>query len=624
MSQHDPIQPSANPPVTCTIKALPKDQMVAAAATAIKINPLNAPSRQLLALGAAQGIVLPVEHIAVLTQKYWGQAGVHLTVGFLDNPPADLRARILSHMNGWAAFANTRFSETTVSPQVRISRVAGGKTGGYWSYLGTDVLHIDSSKPTMNLDSFTMSTPDSEFYRVVRHETGHTLGFPHEHTRQEIVNNIDPQKAFAYFLQADGWDQAMVTAQVLTPLDNSALIATAHADPDSIMCYWLPASIMKNGVAVAGGTDIDSQDAQFAASIYPLTPYTPVYAQGDPGSGIGGYDLKSGADRIFAFDYDHSGKLDHLAMYRPGTGTFWILKNSGGAFSPVYHQGDPGSGIGGYDVKSGADQAFAFDYDHSGKLDHIALYRPGTGTFWILRNVNGAFSPVYHQGDPGSGIGGYDLKSGADHAFALDYDHSGKLDHIALYRPGTGTFWILRNVNGAFSPVYHQGDPGNGIGGYDVKSGADRAFAFDYDHSGKLDHIALYRPGTGTFWILGNVNGAFSPVYHQGDPGSGIGGYDLKSGADRAFALDYEGSGKLDYLALYRPGSGTFWLLKNTGGAFSASVFHTGDPGIGVGGYDLKSSADQILAFDYDHSGKLDHLTLYRPGTGTCWILKKR
>jgi hypothetical protein len=35
--------------------------------------------------------------------------------------------------------------------------------------------------------------------------------------------------------------------------------------------------------------------------------------------GIGGYDLKSPADRAFAFDYDSSGKLDHLALYRPGT-----------------------------------------------------------------------------------------------------------------------------------------------------------------------------------------------------------------------------------------------------------------------------------------------------------------
>ena len=52
-----------------------------------------------------------------------------------------------------------------------------------------------------------------------------------------------------------------------------------------------------------------------------------------------------------------------------------------------------------------------------------------------------------------------------------------------------------------FSAVYAQGDPGNGIGGFDLKSALYRAFAYDYDGSGKLDHIALYRPGTGTMWI---------------------------------------------------------------------------------------------------------------------------
>ncbi|KAG0274840.1 hypothetical protein BGZ96_004068, partial [Linnemannia gamsii] len=345
-------------------------------------------------------------------------------------------------------------------------------------------------------------------------------------------------------------------------------------------------------------------------------PYVPVYHQGDPGNGngIGGFDVKSTADRAFAFDYDHSGKLDHLSLYRPKTGTFWILKNTDGTFAPVYHQGDPGNGIGGYDLKSDADRAFAFDYDHSGKTDHVALYRPGTGTFWILKNTNGLFAPVYSQGDPGSGIGGYDLKSPADQAFAYDYDGSGKLDHIALYRPGTGTFWILKNTSGTFAPVYHQGDPGSGIGGFDLKSSADRAFSFDYDHSGKLDHIALYRPATGTFWILKNTNGTFAPVYHQGDPGSGIGGYDLKSPADKAFAYDYDGSGKLDHIALYRPATGTFWVLKNTNGTFSP-VYHQGDPGSGIGGFDLKSPADNAFAFDYNHTGKPDHLALYRPGT---------
>jgi hypothetical protein len=53
------------------------------------------------------------------------------------------------------------------------------------------------------------------------------------------------------------------------------------------------------------------------------------------------------------------------------------------------------------------------------------------------------------------------------------------MDHLALYRPGTGTIWILKKDSaGNFSAVYAQGDPGNGVGGYDLKSAADRAFAF--------------------------------------------------------------------------------------------------------------------------------------------------
>ncbi len=345
------------------------------------------------------------------------------------------------------------------------------------------------------------------------------------------------------------------------------------------------------------------------------------YAQGDPGNGIGGYDLASPGDRAFAFDYDSSGKLDHLALYRPGTGTIWILKHTTTGFTPVYNQGDPGNGIGGYDLASPSDRAFAFDYDSSGKLDHLALYRPGTGTIWILKHTTTGFTPVYNQGDPGNGIGGYDLASPSDRAFAFDYDSSGKLDHLALYRPGTGTIWILKHTTTGFTPVYNQGDPGNGIGGYDLASPSDRAFAFDYDSSGKLDHLALYRPGTGTIWILKHTTTGFTPVYNQGDPGNGIGGYDLASPSDRAFAFDYDSSGKLDHLALYRPGTGTIWILKHTTTGFTP-VYNQGDPGNGIGGYDLASPSDRAFAFDYDSSGKLDHLALYRPGTGTIWILE--
>jgi hypothetical protein len=111
----------------------------------------------------------------------------------------------------------------------------------------------------------------------------------------------------------------------------------------------------------------------------------PVFAEGAPGIGIGGYDLADPADRAFAYDYDGSGRLDHIALYRPGAGTMWILKNTSGTFAPVFAEGAPGIGIGGYDLADPADRAFAYDYDGSGRLDHIALYRPGAGTMWILR-----------------------------------------------------------------------------------------------------------------------------------------------------------------------------------------------------------------------------------------------
>jgi hypothetical protein len=249
--------------ISCSIKLLPEDQWVPAAETAVRINPANHFSTQQFTM--ATGEVLPPEHLALLVAKRWPSTGVHLTVAFIETVDAALRARIISHMNAWGAYCNATFAEVAANAQVRIS-LAGS---GYWSYLGTDILHISAGQPTMNLQGFSMSTPESEYHRVVRHETGHTLGFPHEHLRAEIVNRIDPVKAKAYFLANDGWDAATVTAQVLTPLDNSALLATATADPTSIMCYWLPGSIMKDGVAVTGGSDIDGQDQAFAATVYP-------------------------------------------------------------------------------------------------------------------------------------------------------------------------------------------------------------------------------------------------------------------------------------------------------------------------------------------------------------------
>ena len=259
--------------ITCTPKSLPAAVVVAASQTAEDVNPLNhVPWYHLAHLVPELSGMFPDfkairERIAVVTTKYWGVAGVKLTVGFLDSPSAALRRRILSHMNAWGATANVKFVESNNNPQVRIAR-DDGQDGGYWSYLGTDILHIHEDSPTMNLEGFTMRTPEAEYHRVVRHEAGHTLGAPHEHARKALVDLVESAKALEYFMRTQGWSEADVRAQVLTPLEESSLMGTP-ADQTSIMCYQVDASLTKDGNPIIGGTDIAPSDAVFMAKIYP-------------------------------------------------------------------------------------------------------------------------------------------------------------------------------------------------------------------------------------------------------------------------------------------------------------------------------------------------------------------
>jgi hypothetical protein len=255
--------------ITCTPKTLPVEAARRAAENAIKINPANATLHRQV-MRTPSGRRGGPRRLAVLVARRWPATGVKLTVSFMDNPPKDLRRRILSHMNAWAKTANVSFTETNGTGKVRIARLdAPADMAGYWSWIGTEILEIAANEPTLNLQSFTMNTPDKEFYRVVRHETGHTLGFEHEHMRTTLVQKIDRAKAIKFYDWNQGWTPQEVEAQVLTPLDERSIMGTTESDPHSIMCYQIPGEITKDGKPIPGGTDINAKDFAFAGAVYP-------------------------------------------------------------------------------------------------------------------------------------------------------------------------------------------------------------------------------------------------------------------------------------------------------------------------------------------------------------------
>lgn len=262
----------------CTPKSVEPQDRIAAAQRAVQINPVNDVRVERLA-ATCPSMVFDAGHLALLTSKYHGSSGVDLSVQFLDSPDAETKRMLLSDeigANAWGRKgANIRFRETTSQGQIRVARLS---SDGYWSYLGTDIFGIPQGRATMNLASITSRTPVSEIKRVVMHEFGHSCGFPHEHMRAQIIEQLEYENIIAAYQYSQRWSRQEVIAQVLTPLDARSIRGTPNADDESIMCYQIPAEavvngrrlrLTKNGLPIPGGLFINDLDYQFAASVYP-------------------------------------------------------------------------------------------------------------------------------------------------------------------------------------------------------------------------------------------------------------------------------------------------------------------------------------------------------------------
>lgn len=248
---------------------------------AIEINPYNAPILSSVIDNEPPSTPLRI----ALTTKWWGSDKKKFTFSFMSTVKKAAADKIQNFANRWKTSPCAIEFAWTNDVNAADFRLAF-EADGYWSYIGTDCSSIAKNQHTMNLQGMGVSTfSDSEGLRVIPHEFGHALGMPHEHSRPEIVALLDPTKTIKVFKRDQGWSEADIRAQVLTPIPQSSLHAFTAPDQTSIMCYWFTGECTKDGKPIVGGFDLSTLDKQLAAKMWPTgtdptTPPTPPTSDG--------------------------------------------------------------------------------------------------------------------------------------------------------------------------------------------------------------------------------------------------------------------------------------------------------------------------------------------------------
>jgi VCBS repeat protein len=312
-------------------------------------------------------------------------------------------------------------------------------------------------------------------------------------------------------------------------------------------------------------------------------------------------------------DYDGDGALD-LAVYRTAEGT-WYVKYADPARSTesIPFVGTRGS-------RNSTAIPVAADYNGDGVTD-LALYDPVTGR-WSF-NFSGAprRSPCVPCGFGESVVFGVS----GDMPVPGDYDGDGITD-IAVYRPSTGTWYVLQSTSKRTRTVTMQWGLAE-----------DLPVPGDYDGDGIMD-FAVWRPSTGVWYIRLSSTGFVDTITYQLGTGSSY------RGGDVPVPADYDGDGKTDPAVLRKSpfyATPSWYVLESTTGYSSSTVVefgyyanvpvayataygefpsfpeivqnHRGTP-VGPRLPELTRAAD----FDGDYTSDL---AMYRPSTGAVWSL---
>jgi hypothetical protein len=247
-----------------------------------------------------------------------------------------------------------------------------------------------------------------------------------------------------------------------------------------------------------------------------------------------------------------------LAIWRPSTGVWWILRSEG-QYSAITWGG-------------GADQPVPGDFDGDGKTD-LSIFRPSSNEWWIYRSSdNGTYAVTFGSTNEG------------DKTAPADYDGDGKTD-VAVYRPSNGAWYILQSSNSTV--IYPQ-----------FGNSSDIPAAADYDGDGRAD-LGVWRSTNNTMYSLNSSNSALAY-------------FSFSSTSSEALSADYDGDGRADYAIR----NGSNWIIRKSSTATTETV-------------SWYNSGDSAVQNDYDGDGKCD-IAVWRPadsysgaGDAGTWFIRQ-
>jgi len=151
---------------------------------------------------------------------------------------------------------------------------------------------------------------------------------------------------------------------------------------------------------------------------------------------------------------------------------------------------------------------------------------------------------------------------------------------LAVWRPTTGTWWVMGGAAGSQPAIQAWGLQ------------EDKPVLGDYDGDGKTD-FSVFRPSTGEWYVLQSSNNVWAPVFAWGTPN------------DVRVPADYDGDGKTDR-AVWRPSDGIWYIVRSSDGINTYLAY-------GING-------DKPAPADYDGDGRADLAVWRGPETKFYWI----